>query len=452
MSRVLIVGGVAAGMKAAATAKRRRPDLDIVVLQDEPEVSYSACGLPYWLGDPGGISRSALIARSVERFRTDGIDLRVRQRVEEVDLGARRARVRSLEKGKLARESFDEILFATGAQAILPQIPVAGGAPPILPLRSIGDADRLAGMLRHSGQVVIVGGGYIGLEMAEAAWLRGMAVTLVEGMPRLLPGFDPRIGETVRHELAKHAIQIVCGVSATEIVKGGVELGDGRRVDADLVLMAVGVRPRVDLAAAAGVKIGATGAIAVNAEMRTNVPGAYAAGDCAEARHVVSQKMIWCPLGDVANRQGRVAGINLAGGRATFPGILGTAIFKVFNLAVARTGLTRDQARDCGFDPVSVHAKVPSRARYMPQSRSIEVMLVVDGPSGRLLGAEAVGADQVDKYIDTVATAIWGKLAAEDLADLDLAYAPPYSPVFAPAQVIGELARKESDDEASAAA
>jgi CoA-dependent NAD(P)H sulfur oxidoreductase len=452
MSRVLIVGGVAAGMKAAATAKRRRPDLNILVLQDEPEVSYSACGLPYWLGDPAMISRGGLIARSVDRFRTDGIDLRVKHRAEEVDLTARKVRVRSLDGGKVSKESFDEILFATGAQAVLPRIPMAGGAPPVLPLRSIGDADRLAGMLRHSGRVVIVGGGYIGLEMAETAWLRGMAVTLVEAMPRLLPGFDPRIGETVRHELAKHAVQMVCGASATQIVKGGVELCNGRRVDADLVLMAVGVRPRVDVAAAAGIKIGETGAIAVSDEMRTNVPGAYAVGDCTEARHIVSQKTVWCPLGDIANRQGRVAGVNLAGGRATFPGILGTAIFKVFNLAVARTGLSREQARDCGFDPVVVHAKVPSRARYMPQSRMIEVMLVTDRPSGRLLGAEAVGADQVDKYIDVVATAIWGGLAAEDLADLDLAYAPPYSPVFAPAQVIGELARKESDDEASAAA
>jgi NADPH-dependent 2,4-dienoyl-CoA reductase/sulfur reductase-like enzyme len=450
MSRVLIVGGVAGGMKAAATAKRRRPDLDILVLQDESEVSYSACGLPYWLGDPAAISRSGLIARTVDRLRADAIDVRIRHRAEDVDLLARRVSVKSLDDGAITKEPFDEILFATGAQAILPRIPVAAGAPPILPLRSLADADRLAALLQHSGQVVIIGGGYIGLEMAETAWLRGMAVTLIEAMPRLLPGFDPRIGEAVRYELAKHGVEVMSGVSATQVVKGGVELCNARRVGADLVLVAVGVRPRVDLAAAAGIKLGETGAIAVNGQMRTSVPGAYAVGDCAETRHIVSQRVVWCPLGDIANRQGRVAGVNLAGGRATFPGILGTAIFKVFNLAVARTGLTRDQARECGFDPFVVHAKVPSRARYMPQSRSIEAMLVVDRRSGRLLGAEAVGPDQVDKYIDIIATAIWGKLNAEDLADLDLAYAPPYSPVFAPAQVMGELARKESDNEASA--
>lgn len=443
MSRVLIIGGVAAGMKAAATAKRRRPDLDILVLQDEADVSYSACGLPYWLGDPAAIARGRLIARSVERFRADGIDVRVRHRAEEVDLSAGRVSVTSLDDGVPLQESFDEVIFATGAQAISPRIPVAAGAPPLLPLRSLADADRLEGLLRHGGRAIIIGGGYIGLEMAETARLRGMAVTIVEAMPRLLANFDPRIGEAVLNELMKHGVEVMSGVSAAEVVSGGVELSDGRHVRGELVLAAIGVRPRVDLAAAAGVKLGETGAIAVTDEMRTNAPGAYAVGDCAEARHIVSQRAVWYPLGDIANRQGRVAGINVAGGRATFPGILGTAIFKVFDLAVARTGLSQDQARDSGFDPFVVYAKAPSRARYMPRSRPIEMMLVVDRPSGRLLGAEAVGEDQVDKFIDIVATAIWGMLTADELADLDLAYAPPYAPVFAPAQVVGELARKE---------
>ncbi|MGD0641590.1 MAG: FAD-dependent oxidoreductase [Roseiarcus sp.] len=443
MTRILIVGGIAAGMKAAATARRRKPDLDILVLQDEAEVSYSACGLPFSLGDSAAIPRAALIARSVERFRADGVDLRVRHRVEEVDISARRARIRSLDSDAISVEPFDQILFATGAQAIAPRIPTTEGAPPMLPLRSLADADRLRDHFKPGGRAVIIGGGYIGLEMAEALRLQGQAVTLVEAAPRLLPAFDPAIGEAVAAHLARHGVTTHLGVSVAETVPGGVTLADGRFIEADLALAAIGVRPRVELAAAAGVAIGETGAIAVDEAMRTNLAGVYAAGDCAEARHVVSGKAVWYPLGDIANRQGRVAGLNIAGGQSSFPGVLGTAIFKVFDLAVARTGLTPEQARQSGFDPIVVRAKAPSRARYMPNSRSIDAALVVDRRSGRLLGAEAIGPDGVDKYIDVVATAIWARLAADDLADLDLAYAPPFSPVFAAAQVIGELARKE---------
>jgi CoA-dependent NAD(P)H sulfur oxidoreductase len=443
MTRILIVGGIAAGMKAAATARRRKPDLDILVLQDEAEVSYSACGLPFSLGDPAAIPRAALIARSVERFREDGIDLRVRHRVEEVDLSARRARVRSLDSDAISSERFDRILFATGAQAIVPRFPRSECAPPILPLRSMADADRLRGRLQPEGRVVVIGGGYIGLEMAEALRLQGQAVTLVETAPRFLPAFDPAIGEAVARHLAEHDVTTHLGVSVAEAIPGGVTLADGRFVAADLALSAIGVRPRVELAVAAGVRLGETGAIAVDETMRTNIPGVYAAGDCAEAQHVVSGRAVWYPLGDIANRQGRVAGVNIAGGEVSFPGVLGTAIFKVFDLAVARTGLTPEQARQGGFDPIVVRAKAPSRARYMPHSRGLDVALVVDRQSGRLLGAEAIGPDAVDKYIDVVATAIWARLSADDLADLDLAYAPPYSPVFAASQVIGELARKE---------
>lgn len=443
MSRVLIIGGIAAGMKAAATAKRRRPDLDILVLQDEAEVSYSACGLPYSLADPGAVPRAGLIARSVDRFRADGIDLRVRHRVEAVDLAARRANVTSLEGGARSVEPFDMILFATGAQAISPRFLVAPDAPPVLPLRSLSDADRLRGLVRPGARAVIVGGGYIGLEMAESLRLQGMAVTVVEAMPRLLPAFDPAIGGVVMAHLASHEVKLVLGASVAEVARDGVRLSDGSAIGADLVITAIGVRPRIDLAAAAGVRLGETGAIAVDGGMRAG-EGIFAAGDCAEARHRVSGRAVWYPLGDIANRQGRVVGDNLAGGRAVFPGVLGTAIFKVFDLAVGRTGLTHDQAREAGFSPCLLRATAPTRARYMPQSRMLDAVLVVDRPSGRLLGAEAVGSDHVDKYIDTVATAIWGQLTAEDLAELDLAYAPPFSPVFAPSQVVGELARKDA--------
>ena len=316
---------------------------------------------------------------------------------------------------------------------------------PLLPLRTLADADRLRPHLRPGGRAVVIGGGYIGMEMAETFRHQGMTVTLVEATPRLLPAFDSQIGETVAGHLAEHGVKVIVGVPVVEAAHDGVRLADGSFIEADLALSAIGVRPRIELAAAAGVRIGETGAIVVDDGMRTNLDGVYAAGDCAEARHVVSGQATWFPLGDIANRQGRVAGLNIAGGRARFPGVLGTAIFKVFDLAAARTGLTPDQARQCGFDPVVVRARAPSRARYMPTSRNIDALLVVDRRSGRLLGAEATGPDNVDKYIDVAATAIWGRQTADDLAELDLAYAPPYSPVFSMAQVIGELARKECE-------
>lgn len=442
MSRILIIGGIAAGMKAAATAKRRRPELDILVLQDEAEVSYSACGLPYWLAHPDDISRAGLIARSVDRFRGDGIDLRTRHRVEEVDLAARRVRATMLETGDTITEPFDQVLFATGAKTIAPRLGETAGAPPVLPLRSMADADRWVEHIRPGLRAVVIGGGYIGLEMAEALRLRGMEVTVVEAASRLLPSFDPTVGAVAGEHLVAKGVDFLPGFAVTGTIKGGVALSSGTELAADLVLSAIGVRPRVDLAAAAGVRLGETGAIAVDAGMRAG-DGVFAAGDCAEAVHRVSGKAVWYPLGDIANRQGRVAGENLAGGEATFPGVLGTAIFKVFDLAVGRTGLNEQQAREAGFDPVVIHARAPTRARYMPSSRTIDAVLLADRKSGRLIGAEAIGSDHVDKYVDTLATAIWGGLGAQDLADLDLAYAPPFSPVFAPAQIVGQLAVRD---------
>jgi CoA-dependent NAD(P)H sulfur oxidoreductase len=443
MERILIVGGIAAGMKAAATARRRRPDLDIVVLQDEAEVSYSACGLPYSLGDPAGIPRASLVARTPERFQADGIDVRTRHRAEEVDVRAGLVRARSLDTGASVVEPFDRILFATGAQPVMPQFPAGEGSPQVVPLRSFGDADLVSSLLRPGGHIAIIGGGYIGLEMAEALRLQGQELTLIEAAPRLLPSFGSGTAEAVAEELARHGVIVHLQTSIREAAAGGFALSDGRFLKADAAVAAIGVRPRVELAAAAGVALGKTGAIAVDNSMRTNLEGVYAAGDCTEARHIVSGQAVWFPLGDIANRQGRVAGVNMADGEAHFPGVLGTAIFKVFGLAVARTGLTLEQARQSGFVPVEVHVKAPSRARYMPESRTIDAILIADQASGRLLGAEAYGGDGVDKYIDVAATAIWGKLTADDMAELDLAYAPPFSPVFAAVQVAGELTRKK---------
>lgn len=440
--RLIVIGGVAAGTKAAATARRRNPAASVVVLQDEADVAYSACGMPYHLAESDGIPRRRLIARMPEAFRADGIDMRTRHRVEEIDAKRAIVSVRDLEAGRTYTESYDQLLIATGAQASALKASVSPTAPTVIQLRTLADADRIANTLVGVRKLVVLGGGYIGLEMAETARKLGLDVAVVEMASHVIPTFDEAVSKLVEEELRRNNVQLFTGSRVVELDSGHVVLDNGERIAADMVLVATGVRPSTTLATATGVKLGATGAIAVSHRMSTNVKRIYAAGDCAESRHVVSDRPVWMPLGDVANRHGRVAGTNMAGGNATFPGVLGTAIFRVFDLAVARTGLSHADASAAGLFPVSEMIKAPSRARYMSGSKTVHIHLTVDRLSGRLLGCQVVGADAVDKTIDTVAAAIWGKLTASDLLDLDLAYAPPFSPVFAPVQVAGEVLGK----------
>ena len=440
--RLLIVGGVAAGTKAAATAHRRNPQAQVVLLQEEAEISYSACGMPYHLADAQRIPRSKLIARTPQAFMDDGIDLRTGMRVLSVDAATRLVRVLDLGNGKEHDEPFDQLLLATGAQARRLNVPVSDSAPPVYYLRTLVDADALRPVLLAGRRIVVLGGGYIGMEMAETCASLGMHVTLVEMQPRLLPGFAAALAEAVEKTLHANGVTVHTASQVTGLDAGHVLLKGGGRVPADMVLAATGVQPNTALAQSAAVALGRTGAIAVNSRMQTNVPGVYAAGDCAESPHRITGQACWLPLGDVANRHGRVAGTNMAGGDAHFPGVLGTAIFKVFDLAVARTGLGQEEAKLAGFDAVSAQIQAPSRARYMSGSATLMLSVTAERGTGRLLGAQAVGTDAVDKTIDTFAAALWGGLATTDLPDLDLAYAPPFSPVLSPVQVAGEVLNK----------
>jgi NADPH-dependent 2,4-dienoyl-CoA reductase/sulfur reductase-like enzyme len=441
-TRLVVIGGVAAGTKAAATARRRNSAASIIVLQDEADVSYSSCGLPYHLADMEGIPRAKLIARTPEVFRSDGIDMRTRHRVEEIDAERGLVIVRDLQQARSYSEPYDKLLIATGAQASPLKASVGAGAPPVVHLRSIADADHIAKRLTGVRKVIILGGGYIGLEMAHAFKALGRDVTLIEAMPHVTPSYDEAIAQTVEATLRRHGVELFTGARVIELAGGGVVLETGNRIPADLVLVATGVRPATALALSAGIKLGDTDAIAVSPQMTTNLGNVYAAGDCAESRHRVTGRPVWLPLGDVANRHGRVAGVNMAGGHAEFAGVLGTGIFQVFDLAVARTGLGHEQALAAGFTPVSETVHAPSRARYMSQSRMLTILLTADQHSGRLLGCQVVGEDAVDKNIDIAASALWGKLTVGDLADMDLAYAPPFSPVLAPMQAAGELLSK----------
>jgi NADPH-dependent 2,4-dienoyl-CoA reductase/sulfur reductase-like enzyme len=435
--RIVIIGGVAAGAKAAAKAKRVNPDLEIIVFQDEAEVAYSACGLPYVIG--GAIAdQNKLVIRKPEEFAKDGIQVKTGRRVVALDPANREITVRNLSDQSEENVAYDRLIIATGALPIVP--PVAGiDLDGVLTLRKIGDLARFKTVFEtlQPKKAVIVGAGYIGMELAEAFHERNIKTTIVEKFPRVLPKFDAEMAQLVHDQLIERDVELILGDGLSQLQgENGrittVVTESGKVIPADLVVLAIGVRPNTELAQAAGLLLGKTGAIAVDARMETNIPGIFAAGDCVETIDRVSGQPIWMPLGDIANLQGRVAGENAAGGSANFPGVFGTAIFKTFNLNVAMTGLSEQAARAQGFDPVSVLMKRGDRARYYPGGQGLNLKLIADRRDGRLLGAQVIGEGKADKMIDIAATALLGKLTCQDLENADLAYSPPFSPVLSP--------------------
>ena len=435
--RLVIIGGVAAGAKAAAKARRMRPDLDIVVYQDEAEVSYSACGQPYVLS--GVIeNRDKIIIRRPQEFAGDNIRVLTRHRVEAIDVATRQIRVNDLSGNGAQTTVYDKLILATGARPIIPAvdgIELEG----VLTLRSISDLDRFRSAINilKPKKAAIIGAGYIGLELAETFHALNIKTTIIEKFDRILPKFDAEMAQQVSAHLTENAVELVTGQGLAGIGgKAGrvvsVTTESGLTRDVDLVVIAVGVRPNTDLAKHSGIAIGETGAIAVDMKMQTRTPGVYAAGDCCETIDRVTGKTTWLPLGDIANLQGRVAGENAAGGNASFPGVLGTAIFKTFDLNVACTGLSETAARQAGYDAVSVNVNRSDRARYFPGGSSLAIKLVADKQGGRLLGAQVIGPGKADKMIDIAATALLGRLTCEDMENADLAYAPPFSPVLSP--------------------
>jgi CoA-dependent NAD(P)H sulfur oxidoreductase len=434
--RLVIVGGVAAGTKAASRARRVDSEAEITVYQEEPEPSISECGLPYLLS--GVVERrDDLVARTPEKFAEQGIEVRVRHRVEKIDPGNKKLSVRGLESGEVFEDSYDRLVVATGARAVLPPIPGAD-LDGVFVLRFLTDSDEVRGYIqeRSPERAVVVGGGYIGLEVAENLCRLGMEVFLIEAEDRVALAYGPEVAERVQDHVEENGVRVYTGEKVEELVGEGrvegVRFGE-REIPADLVIAGVGVEPSVELAGEAGVQIGKTGAIRVDRHMRTNLPDVWAAGDCVETVNLVSGKPTWVPLGDTANQMGRVAGTNAARGEDTleFPGVLGTGIFKVFDLGVGKTGLSEKEAENAGFETVSAAIETSDRASYYPGAQKVFIKLISDRSTGRLIGAEAAGYGAA-KLTDICATAIWGRLSYPDLVNLDLAYAPPYGPALSP--------------------
>ncbi|OGP74624.1 MAG: hypothetical protein A2V86_06920 [Deltaproteobacteria bacterium RBG_16_49_23] len=441
--RLLVIGGVAAGPKAAAKAKRCDPRMEIVIYQGEEEISYAGCGLPYFIS--GVIKeRDDLISRTPGQFAQDGIKVQKNRQIKEIDVKNRRISGLKIGSGDTFTDHFDHLVLATGAFPIRPKMEGIDLGH-VFYLRSIFDADAILQAIGSKSirNAVIAGGGYIGLEMAESLIHLGKNVTIVELAPQILTLFDEDFASILRQYLKSKGVQIFTS-ERIEALKGSagkvthVQTA-ARELETDAVLMSLGIRPQVELAKNAGLRIGETGAIWVNEKMETSVPGIYAAGDCVETTHLVTGKSTWIPLGSTANKQGRVVGVNVCGGNDAFPGVMGTTIFKTFDFNVAKTGLSMKEAKKEGFHPVQAIVRGFDRAHYYPGKKESTLKVIADRETGRILGGQAVGEGPSDKFIDTLAMALHGKMTCRELASVDLAYAPPFSPVLSPVIVAANV-------------
>lgn len=447
--KIVIVGGVAGGATAAARARRLSEEAEIVVFERGPEVSFANCGLPYHVGNEI-VARDALLLQTPQslgrRFR---LDVRVRQEVVSIDSTARTVEVVRLDDGSRYQESYDHLILATGAQPLLPAIAGRERAG-VFSLRDLGDMDAIiAWRSAHAerGRAVIVGAGFIGLEMAEQLHGLGMQVTVVEAAPQVLPPLDPEMATLIEKELVDHGVRVELSEMVTAIeddpacAVGVVVTKSGLRIAADLVLLSIGVRPNTTLAKSAGVKLGALGGIVVDEQMATSVERIWAVGDVIEAPHLVLGSPSLVPLGGPANRQGRIAASNICGQKMRYRGNLGTAIVRVFRLTAALTGCSEKALARAGALGQSVYLHPGSHAGYYPGASPIAMKLTFSPVDGKLLGAQAVGKDGVDKRIDVLATALAGGMSVDDLVDLELCYAPPYGSAKDPVNLAGMVAQ-----------
>ncbi len=433
--RFVVIGGDAAGMSAASKARRTDPDLDIVVFERGRWVSYGACGLPYYVKGAVGEIEDLVAIRPEKFIEEREIDLRTRHEVTEIRPERKTVKVNG--NGQEKEVGFDKLLVSVGASPVFPEVPGAE-LDRVFTLHGLDHGKKIRGFIEEKSpeKAAIVGGGYIGIEMAEALYEWGMDVSIIEGLPRLLTPFHPDVSDVVESHLSERVRvnlhEFVEGIERTGGERLEVSFGDAR-LESDMVIMAAGVRPNVGLAEEAGIDLGPTGAIATDEYGRTNLPDVFAAGDCAEVTNTVTGEADYVPLALTANRDGRAIGSTAGGDPTELAEIAGTAVLKAFELEVARTGLAVEgDAREAGFDPVSITINAPSRAGYYPDPKRIDVSLVADEESGLLIGGSLVGREGVSKRIDTLATALASSMTVSDLERLDLAYAPPFGPTWDP--------------------
>jgi len=455
----VVIGGVAAGTSAASKAKRIDPEADVEIIQEENVVSYSACGIPYVI--EGIINNfEELIERPPDIFKSKyGIDVIINTRANKIDRFRKQVYTTDLQSGKETIFDYDSLVVATGARSVVPNLNGVDQEG-VFFIRNYADGVRIndSTITKNANSCVIAGAGLIGLEMLEAFKKRGSTarrgrgggidVTLVEMADHILPTLlDKNMAKTVERELENNGMKIILGERVEEILGAGgqvngIKTNTKREINSDFIVLGTGVRPNSEIAQDAGVELGYANAIKVAENMRTNIPDLFAAGDCATARNYITNKDMYLPLGTTANKQGRVAGENAAGGNARFRGIAGSAITKVFDLFIGKTGLTKEEALRNGFDPVEEVIEDITRAGYYPDSKPIWIKIVADRKSGRVLGSQIVGGEGVKERIDLIALALLVKADVRDLASYDACYVPPASPVWEPVNIAASQTAK----------
>ncbi|TFD95871.1 FAD-dependent oxidoreductase [Jeotgalibacillus sp. R-1-5s-1] len=441
MTKLMIIGSVAAGTSVGAKARRNSEDLQITIYDRDTDISYSGCGIPYYVGgEVSGLDE--LTPRNAAWFKKRyNIDIHTQHEVESINHQEKTAVIRNLVTNETFTDTYDTLVLATGASSFVPPIPGVE-AENVFSVRNIRNAGEIRSYVEtHQPKTAtIVGGGFIGLEMAEQLTQRGIEVTLIERLPQVMPPLDRDMAQRVADHLQDKKVKLLTGETVQSLDGGqritSVQLESGQAVETDLVILSVGIRPNTELAKEIGVEIGSTGAIKVNRKMQTNVPDVYAVGDVTESFSLITGKPIYRPLGSTANKTGRIAGQVITGDEAEHRGILGTGIFKVFDLAVAQTGLTEKEAAEEGYETEVLHNIKPDRPEYMG-GKEMVIKAVADRKTGKLLGAQIVGPQGVDKRIDVFVTAISFGAKAEDLFHLDLAYAPPFATTKDPVMYTG---------------
>jgi NADPH-dependent 2,4-dienoyl-CoA reductase/sulfur reductase-like enzyme/rhodanese-related sulfurtransferase len=442
--KLVIVGGVAGGASAAAKARRCSEEVEIVMYEKGPDISYANCGLPYYLS--GVIQkREDLLITSSEFFRRRfQVDARTKCEVVQINREQKKVVVNNLAAGLTEEESYDRLVLAPGSHSIIPPVPGVD-LPFVSTLKTLEDTDRIFTFLKEKEprRAVVVGSGLIGVEAIENLALKGLQITALELAPQLLTFLDWEMAEKVRWHMQHKGVKIHLseGLASVEEKNGQgiVRTDQGREILTDLVLISVGIRPNVDLAKNAGLKLGITGGIKVNEFMQTSDPDIFAAGDCIETTNLVTGKPTLTPMGSAANKEGRAAGANALGRRIMIKGFTGTIIVKVFDLTVAKTGLSEREALAEGYSPLALYVDPSQHAGYYPGAKALSIKTVTDRDSGRLIGAQVIGEAGVDKRIDVLATAMYHHMSLEDLLNLDLAYAPPYSAARDPVIIAGAV-------------
>ena len=430
--KIIIIGGVAAGAKTAAKTKRLLPEAEVHIYTKDNYVSYSACGMPYYIaGDFQDWKQ--LIIRTKEEFEKSGIYIHTRKKVTKIIPAEKKVLIEGIDTRETEYQEYDKLVISTGAEPVIPEY-VDIKSEKIYTLRTLDDGIKLKqGMLR-SKHITIIGGGYIAVELVESFVKNNKNVTLIERSQFVLSMLDEDISALVQDYILEHSenlVKIINNDTVKTIFETektlSIETEKGHKFNTDMLVVAAGVKPCVSIAEEAGIKLGRTGAIRVNSRMETNIKDIYACGDCVEKINMISNTPAWVPLGSTANKEGRVCAINLSGGVEDFEGIMGSAVLRYMDLNISRTGLTEKDAQKLGYDTASVIITKRDKAGYMPGVKNITIKLVADRRSHKILGAQAIGCGDADKRVNTVSIGLIRGITVEELIDVDLTYAPPFS-------------------------